>query len=157
MAKDFRDVNILLVDDDRVDVRAVTRALRKENLSNAVQVASDGVEALAMLRGEDGHQPLPRPYLILLDLKMPRMDGIQFLREIRRDERLSDSIIFVLTTSNSDEDKVAAYKQHIAGYLLKSDAGEGFLKLVKMLERFVVTVQFPPSPASVADTWTPYS
>lgn len=109
-----------------------------------------------MLRNEQGHPPVYRPFLILLDLKMPRMDGIQFLRELRRDKHLSDSIVFVLTTSNSDADKVAAYRHNVAGYLLKNDAGEGFVKLVELLKDYVVAVQFPPPPESVRDTWTPY-
>ena len=144
MPASYHDVNILIVDDDQVDVRGIQRGLTKQKISNPVFVASDGQEALDMLRGANGRERVPHPYLILLDLNMPRMNGIRFLEELRRDTELDDSIVFVLTTSSSDEDKLAAYKQHIAGYVVKADAGAEFLKLIQLLERFVITVQFPP-------------
>ena len=144
MSAQNRNVNFLIVDDDQVDVRAVKRGLLQHKLANPVFVASDGQEALDLLRGANGRKRLPRPYLILLDLNMPRMNGIRFLEEVRCDPELHDSIVFVLTTSSSDQDLVAAYNQHIAGYIVKSDAGAEFLRLVQMLERFVLVVQFPP-------------
>jgi CheY-like chemotaxis protein len=140
----YQDVTILLVEDDEVDVRAINRGLEKQKIANPVIPASDGVEALQLLRGEGGKTKVPRPYLILLDLNMPRMNGIQFLQELRKDPKLSDSIVFVLTTSAAEEDQVAAYKEHIAGYLVKADAGENFLKAIQLLDKFVITVQFPP-------------
>ena len=139
----LRDVNILIVDDDQVDVRAIKRGLEKEKVANPVFTACDGVEALQMLRGQNGHDKLPRPYLIMLDLNMPRMNGIEFLQQLRDDPALTDSIVFVLTTSASEEDQASAYKEHIAGYLLKSEAGENFLKVVRMIEAFVLVVRFP--------------
>ena len=143
MSKQYRDITILLVDDDDVDVRAFRRMLQKQQVSNPIITACDGVEALQILRGEGGHTKLPKPFLILLDLNMPRMNGVQFLQELRNDPILTDSIVFVLTTSAAEEDQMAAYRQHIAGYLLKSEAGENFIKVVQMLEKFVITVQFP--------------
>jgi CheY-like chemotaxis protein len=139
----YQDVNILIVDDDHVDVRAIQRDFHKQKIANPTTVACDGQEALDLLRGTNGRERLPRPYLILLDLNMPRMNGIRFLQELRQDPALHDSIVFVLTTSASDEDTVAAYKHNIAGYIVKSDAGPGFLKLIQLLEYFVLTVQFP--------------
>jgi CheY-like chemotaxis protein len=139
------EVNILLVEDDEVDVRIVKEAFKEHKLKNPLHVASDGVEGLEMLRGENGRERLPRPYLIMLDLKMPRMNGLEFLAEIRKDPQLKDSIVFVLTTSDNEQDKVAAYKSHVAGYLLKSDVGGDFMTAVQMLELFVVSVQFPES------------
>lgn len=139
------EVSILLVEDDDIDVRAVKKAFAKEKVTNSIFVASDGVEALEMLRGEAGHEPVPRPYLILLDLKMPRMNGLQLLEEIRSDADLRESIVFVLTTSDDDRDKLAAYKNNVAGYLLKDNAAGDFMNAVRMLEYFVISVQFPPS------------
>jgi CheY-like chemotaxis protein len=139
------EVSILIVDDDEIDTRAVERALRNQRIVNPVYRAANGQEGLAMLRGEGGRQKVPRPYLILLDLNMPRMNGLQFLQELRGDSSLSDSIVFVLTSSRADEDKAAAYEKHIAGYLVKPDTGNEFLRAVQMLERFVLSVQFPPS------------
>lgn len=138
------EVSILIVDDDQVDVRAIERGLKQQRIVNPVYVAADGKQGLAMLRGEDGHTKVPQPNLILLDLNMPRMNGLQFLKELREDAALCDSIVFILTTSNSDEDRVAAYKHHIAGYLVKSEAGVSFLRAVQLLERYVLSVQFPP-------------
>ncbi len=93
------EVSILIVDDDEIDTRAVERALRQQRIVNPVYRAGNGQEGLAMLRGEGGRQKVPRPYLILLDLNMPRMNGLQFLQELRGDSSLSDSIVFVLTSS----------------------------------------------------------
>lgn len=138
-----RDVSILIVDDDQVDMRAIKRGLEKQKIVNPVFTARDGVEALQILRGQDGHEKLSRPYLILLDLNMPRMNGMEFLHVLRGDPDLSDSIVFVLTTSSSDEDQMGAYHEHVAGYLLKTEAGENFLKVVKMIESFLLVVQFP--------------
>jgi CheY-like chemotaxis protein len=143
------DVNILLVDDDVMDVRIVQRTFQKQKIANPIHVACDGVEALEMLRGHEGHTPLPRPFLILLDLNMPRMDGITFLQTLRQDPDLHTSPVFVLTTSDDDRDKIAAYNQHIAGYLLKTQAGYDFLQIVQLVEQFVLTVQFPPEMASL--------
>lgn len=138
----MKDVDILLVEDDEVDARAVERAFRKQKIGNPITVACDGVEALEFLRGQNG-KSLPRPYIILLDLNMPRMNGIEFLKELRDDENLRTSVVFVLTTSNDDRDKTAAYEQVVAGYIVKSEAGKDFLELVQMLERFTIIVKLP--------------
>ncbi len=142
------EVSILIVDDDEIDARAVQRALRQQRIANPVYTATNGREGLAMLRGEGGRAKVPRPYLILLDLNMPRMNGLQFLQELRGDSSLTDSIVFVLTTSRADEDRAAAYRQHVAGYLQKPDTGNDFLRAIQMLERYVISVQFPPSTAA---------
>lgn len=111
-----RILNILLVEDDEVAVMNVRRAFRKANISNPLFVAGDGVEALEMLRG--GEVPLSGR-LVLLDLNMPRMNGIEFLRELRADPELSRTPVVVLTTSDAERDKVEAYNLNAAGYLLK--------------------------------------
>jgi CheY-like chemotaxis protein len=143
-----KDVKILLVEDDVMDVRIVQRTFQKHKIANPIYVACDGVEALEILRGHNDHTPLPRPFLILLDLNMPRMDGIMFLQTLRQDPNLHTSLVFVLTTSDDDRDKVAAYNQHIAGYLLKTQAGYDFLQFVQLVEQFIFTVQFPPETAA---------
>ena len=86
---------------------------------------------------------VPKPYIILLDLQMPRMTGLEFLSELRADEAIADSIVFVLTTSKSDKDMVASYKKHVAGYFLKEGAGVQFLDVVKTLESYWRVVHFP--------------
>ncbi|MEM7543746.1 MAG: response regulator [Pseudomonadota bacterium] len=141
-------VTILLVEDNDIDAEAVRRAFKKNNVENPVVRATDGVKALAILRGENQRESVPRPYLILLDLNMPRMNGIEFLEELRNDQNLADSIVFVLTTSDLEQDKLAAYSNQVAGYLVKSHIGEGFISMVEMLDAYWRVVTFPPSRAA---------
>jgi len=136
MTTEPRTVNVLLVDDDAVDARAVQRAFREHKIGNPLFRARDGLEALDMLRGANGADPVPGPRMVLLDLNMPRMGGIEFLKELREDPELGGTVVFVLTTSEADEDRAAAYKEHIAGYIVKSDVGERFLSLVRLLDAY---------------------
>lgn len=138
-----RTATVLLVEDDSVDQMAVQRAFQKAKIGNPILVAKDGIEALEMLRGEKGRARVTSPCLILLDLQMPRMNGIEFLTEIRKDPALRPLIVFVLTTSKDEEDRVNAYKFNVAGYIVKSDAGNGFLNLVTMLEHYWKIVELP--------------
>ncbi len=137
-------VHILLVEDDEIDAEAIVRGFQKQQIDNPITVVPNGIEALNVLRGENGHTRIPAPYLILLDLNMPRMNGIEFLQALRQDGQLKSSIVFVLTTSNSDKDKLAAYQEQIAGYLLKQRSGVNFSELVSMLDFYWRVVEFPP-------------
>jgi CheY-like chemotaxis protein len=96
------------------------------------------------LRGSDRVARLPRPYLILLDINMPRMNGIEFLHAVRQDDDLRRSIVFILTTSNNDADKLAAYDEQIAGYLLKANVGNDFRHVIELLDSYRNAVEFPP-------------
>jgi CheY-like chemotaxis protein len=136
-------VNILLVEDDEVDVMAVKRALKDIKIANPFFRATDGIDALEMLRGENGKAKLPRPYIILLDLNMPRMGGLEFLDELRKDPDLRRSIVFVMTTSAAEEDRVRAYDKCISGYVLKHTAGHSFVDAVTMLEHYWRIIEFP--------------
>ena len=107
------------------------------------QVVHDGLEALAVLRGDEGPAPVNRPNIIVLDLNMPRMSGIEFLDQLRADPALHDLIVFVLTTSDAPRDKREAYQRNVAGYLVKSISGQGFAETVDMLGRFVRLVDLP--------------
>lgn len=140
-------VTILLVEDDQIDAEAIKRAFAKARIVNPLIVFSDGLAALDCLLGKSEVAPPPRPYLILLDLNMPRMNGIEFLEALRADADLHDNIVFVLTTSDDDRDKVAAYDQHVAGYMVKSKAGEDFMKLIGMLDHYWRVVEMPPEKA----------
>lgn len=137
------EVNILVVDDDEVDVKAIHRAFNKLKIANPVTVAQDGIDALERLRGQNGHSPLSRPNMILLDLNMPRMNGIEFLTEIRNDPELCNSIVFVLTTSNDEEDKVKSFNYNVAGYIVKSDPAAGFMKAIEMIDLYWKVVELP--------------
>lgn len=137
------EVNILLVEDDEVDVKAVKRALRDLKIANPVVRAADGVDALAMLRGVNGRERLKRPYLILLDLNMPRMGGLEFLAELRSDPELRRSIVFVMTTSAAEEDRFRAYDSHVSGYVLKHGPTSSFIDALTMLEHYWRVIEFP--------------
>ena len=137
-------VTILLVEDDEIDAEAIQRAFAKHKVANPVVVARDGIEALDYLRGENGKTAIARPYMVLLDLNMPRMNGFEFLAALRADASIADSIVFVLTTSDLDEDKVSAYDYQVAGYTVKSKVGESFLELATMVNAYWRIVEFPP-------------
>lgn len=134
---------ILLVDDDDVDAEAISRSFARHKIANSIVRAVDGIEALALLRGDQQLNPLPRPYIILLDINMPRMNGLEFLRAIRQDPALNRSVVFILTTSNREEDKVAAYKEQVAGYILKEKAGRDFLEAIRLLDCYQLLVELP--------------
>tara|TARA_R110002110_G_scaffold14698_1_gene67681 strand:- start:118366 stop:118815 length:450 start_codon:yes stop_codon:yes gene_type:complete len=138
------NVTILLVDDDDVDVMGVERAMKKLNMSNPLVRARDGEEGLALLRDS---RAVPRPYIILLDINMPRMNGLEMLAEIRKDPRLHNDVVFILTTSRSHADKLAAYQQKVAGYMVKSRVGDGVLNVMAMLQKYCLVVE-PPSQES---------
>tara|TARA_B100001179_G_scaffold186244_1_gene142145 strand:+ start:85 stop:528 length:444 start_codon:yes stop_codon:yes gene_type:complete len=146
---EVNSVTLLLVEDDAIDAEAIQRAFRQHRIANPFVVVRDGVEALAALRGESEVE-VPHPYVVLLDVNMPRMNGIEFLDAIRADPALSRTIVFVLTTSDREEDKVAAYEHNVAGYILKSRAGEDFLEVVKLLRVYWRLVEFPPSQGAAA-------
>jgi CheY-like chemotaxis protein len=135
-----RMLNILLVEDDEVDVMNVRRAFQKNRIANPLFVAHDGVEALEMLR--DGAIPRERR-LILLDLNMPRMNGIELLREVRRDPQLASTPVVVLTTSNDERDKVDAYDLNVAGYLLKPVTFANFCEAMAALNKYWTLVEMP--------------
>jgi len=135
-----RVLNILLVEDDEVDVMNVRRAFERNNVSNPLYVAGNGLEALEMLR--DGTVPRERR-LILLDLNMPKMNGIEFLQALRADPELSSAPVVVLTTSNDDQDKIDAYNLNVAGYLLKPVTFSNFCERMTTLNKYWTLVEMP--------------
>lgn len=136
----MKPLNVVLVEDDDVDVMNVRRAFAKVNIKAPLFVASDGVEALELLRSAN----VPRGRrLVLLDLNMPRMNGIEFLRELRADEALRCTPVVVLTTSNDDEDRVNAFNLNVAGYLLKPVMFSDFVEVMIALTRYWTYVEMP--------------
>lgn len=121
MSETKKTMNILLVEDDDVDVMTVRRAFKKNNLhtSSTLYIANDGPEAFQMLRGEVEPAIPGQNRLILLDLNMPKMNGIEFLTHLRADPKLRLIPVIILTTSDEDRDKVEAYNLNVAGYIIK--------------------------------------
>jgi CheY-like chemotaxis protein len=140
---DDRRLNILLVEDDELDVMNVQRAFKKNNVVNPLYVAGNGIEALEMLRGE--RQPaVPNDRrLILLDLNMPKMGGIEFLRELRADPQLHATTVVVLTTSDEERDKVKAYDLNVAGYILKPVTLAAFVEIMATLNKYWSVNELP--------------
>ncbi len=136
-------MSILLVEDDDVAAEAVVRSLRKYAVNSPIVHAQDGQEALDILRDQHPEHKIAKPYLVLLDLNMPRMDGFEFMQEVRADNRLSESVIFVLTTSDNELDRSRAYRENIAGYMIKSAVGPQFSKLASLLENYREAVKLP--------------
>jgi CheY-like chemotaxis protein len=137
---DDHALNILLVDDDEVDVMTVKRAFAKANIANKLFVATDGIEALELLRGTG--MPASRR-IVLLDLNMPRMNGIEVLREIRADRALQALTVIVLTTSNEDRDRIEAYQLNVAGYLVKPVTFHSFADVMATLNKYWTLMEMP--------------
>ena len=123
---------ILLVDDDRVDVMTTKRALKDINVTNPIYTAGNGEEAIELLR--DGKTE--KPGVILLDLNMPRMNGIEFLRVIKNDAALKRIPVVVLTTSKEEEDKVESFSLGVAGYMIKPVDYIKFVEVIRAINMY---------------------
>jgi CheY-like chemotaxis protein len=137
---DERELNILLVEDDQVDVMNVQRAFKKNNITNSLSVAGNGVEALEKLR--NGDVPLHR-LLLLLDLNMPRMNGIEFLKELRATAEFRHLPVVVLTTSDDERDRIEAYHLNVAGYIVKPVTFMNFCDAMSTLNKYWALVEMP--------------
>ncbi len=124
------NAGILLVEDDRVDVMTVQRALQRNRISNPLYVARTGFDALAMLRGDGVPAISPPPALILLDLNLPKMSGIEFLEELRRDQALCSLSVIVLTSSDEPRDRAAAFKYEVEDYIIKPHSFDEFARVM---------------------------
>lgn len=132
-------VEVLVVEDDDVDIMAIRRAFQKRKLCNRIHVARDGHEALDFLRSA----VVARPYVIILDLNMPRMNGFEFLQALRQDPVHRNAVVFVLSTSPAAQDRAAVYHANVAGYVEKSGDGDCFAELLALLERYWAVVTLP--------------
>ena len=140
---DEKLLHILLVDDDEVDVMNVQRAFKRNNIVNPLYVATNGLEALDMLRGK-GVEAIPGPRrLILLDLNMPRMNGLEFLRALREDPELRPLTVVVLTTSDDERDRIEAYNLNVAGYMLKPVTFTAFVEAMATLNKYWTINELP--------------
>lgn len=144
-SQSMEPINILLVEDDPGDVLLTKKALANGKIFNSMAVATDGVEALALLRQEGDFADAPRPDLILLDLNMPRMDGRETLAAIKQDEKLRSIPIVILTTSDSDHDVLKSYDLQASCFITKPVDLEQFTQVVRSVKDFwLYVVKLPP-------------
>lgn len=136
---DEKVLNILLVEDDEIDIMNVQRAFRKNNITNPLFIARNGLEALEMLKQDQ----VPMPHIVILDINMPKMNGLEFLQAVRKDNELKHLNVFVMTTSNDDNDKINAYNLNVAGYILKPLSFEKFIASVATLNSYWKLCQRP--------------
>ena len=135
---------ILHIEDDDIDSMIMGRAFKTLGIPHQIIRAKDGIEALDMLRGTGGKEKLsPTPQIVIIDLNMPRMNGIEFLKEIRTDENLRHLYVYVITTSNDEKDKAQAFRYCAAGYILKPVNMESFKEVLSALNNYWKVCEFP--------------
>ncbi len=137
---------VLMAEDNKHDIVATKRAWKESNIANPLYIVNDGEECLDYLyqRGKYSEQgSAPRPGLLLLDLKMPKMDGLEVLKRIRESEEFRRLSIVVLTTSKSEEDKIASYDLGVNAYVQKPVGFEGLVKAIKTINLFWEMVELP--------------
>ena len=140
-----RVINILLVEDDEVDVMNVKRAFKKYKITNPLYTAGNGLQAMKMLKSQNG-KPAEVPdtrRLVLLDLNMPKMNGLEFLNEMRKDDELKRTPVIVLTTSDEDKDRIEAYNLNVAGYILKPVTFANFAEVMVALNKYWTLCEMP--------------
>lgn len=138
MSNEFDNRYILLVEDDEVDRMTVKRAVRKLRIPNQLVTAENGEEALKMLQDST-----ELPWFILMDINMPRMNGIELLKIMKADERLKIVPVIMLTTSAQDEDRYESFKHSVAGYVIKPVEFEDFVKVIDRIHKYWLLVESP--------------
>lgn len=132
-------LNLLLVDDDSVDLMTVKRGLARAGIHHQLREAKDGVEALEVLRGDT----MPRARrLVILDLRLPRMDGLEFLRALRADASIASTPVVIITTSTQEEERREAHRLNVAGYFVKSMDFPRFVELLTIIDRYWSEVEY---------------
>jgi CheY-like chemotaxis protein len=145
MEVDERSMNILLVEDDEVDVMNIKRAFKRYKIANPLYIAGNGLEALDMLRSHKSQPPIVplQRRLVLLDLNMPKMNGLEFLHALRADSQLRPTPVIVLTTSDEDKDRIEAYNLNVAGYILKPVTFVNFAEVMITLNKYWTLCEMP--------------
>ncbi|WP_084517525.1 response regulator [Microtetraspora niveoalba] len=142
---DMRPIEVLLVEDDAGDVLLTREAFELNKVKNRLHVVNDGEQAMAFLRREGEYADAPRPDMILLDLNLPRKDGREVLAEVKADPGLRSIPVVVLTTSEAEEDIVRSYHLHANAYVSKPVDFDQFIRVVRQIDDFFVTVVKLPS------------
>ena len=133
-------VNILLVEDNPADARLIEEVFKDTNVNNKIYVVKDGVEAMNFLNKENEYSEAPRPEMILLDLNLPRKDGREVLKEVKKNEELKSIPIVILTTSSAKEDVIKTYSNHANCYITKPVDFDQFLRVITAIEDFWLKV-----------------
>ena len=133
------DMLILLVEDDRVDVLTIKRALKDINVTNPLEIAGNGEEALEFLR----EKSKPLPGIILLDLNMPKMNGVEFLGVVKKDNLMKRIPVVVLTTSREEQDKLDTFDLGAAGYMIKPVDYKKFVEVMRTIDLYWTLNEFP--------------
>lgn len=139
----IEDCTVLIVDDDDVAIEGVLRSFKRHKVQCSTLAAGDGREALAILQGKHPTKRISSPYIVLLDLNMPGMDGFQFLQALRADPELKRTVVFILSTSARTQDMCRAYDEQVAGYMVKSSVGPQFARLADFIGKYAGTQNLP--------------
>ncbi|WP_199610124.1 response regulator [Flocculibacter collagenilyticus] len=137
--EDINITTLFVVEDDDVDFKTLMRAMKKRKITNPVIRAYDGLEALEMLKKNE----IPKPFIMLVDLQMPRMSGSELLQKIRQEDELKTNVVFILTTSQDVNDIRQSYENQVAGYFLKDDAEQSIFRVVDAIDAYWNIVQLP--------------
>ncbi|MCX6049094.1 MAG: response regulator [Chloroflexi bacterium] len=127
-------IDIVLVEDDEVDAELIIRSFRKHKLMATLFHVINGLEALEFLKGDCKYPFMGLPSIILLDINMPLINGLEFLQALRQDENLKQSVVFIVTSSDAYEDKTVAYNNQVAGYILKKNVGRDLVAAFDLLD-----------------------
>lgn len=139
MSNKSQEVTLFLIEDDDIDAMTIEQEFKKQRISNPIIRAQDGMEALELLN----ENKIPKPFAILLDLQIPRMNGAEFLTELRQNQGYRDSVVFVLTTSEDEQDIMQSYQLNVAGYFVKDETGKAFLSIIDLLDGYWKVVYLP--------------
>ena len=133
-------VNILLVEDNPADARLIEEVFKDTNVNNKIYVVKDGVEAMDFLNKKNEYSDFPKPEMILLDLNLPRKDGREVLKEVKKNDELKSIPIVILTTSSAKEDVIKTYSNHANCYITKPVDFDQFLRVITAIEDFWLKV-----------------
>lgn len=141
--KTGKDINFLLIEDNDLDAQILKRCLTKMGAASSIMRARDGLEGLELLREDQAKNIIPRPYVILLDINMPRMNGHEFLASLRAADDLKACQVFVLTTSDNRKDIDLAYQQNASGYIVKPNSSSELSTVLETLQAFWAVCEAP--------------